>query len=122
MTRYLSARTARWVTRSLCGAILLPPAALATQTDFYNTDRGRPFRVEDALVVERRAFELQAAPFTWERVRRGASHLAVAPEFAWVVLPRTLIGLPLSILRDNGGWGDVVGVEHGDVPKRAAVA
>ena len=105
MTRHLSARMTRSVTRSLCGAITLIPAALVAQTDFYNTDRGRPLRVEDALVVERRAFELQAAPFTWERVRRGASHLAVAPEFAWGVLPRTQVELALPMMRKDDGVG-----------------
>ena len=115
MTRYLSVRAARWVTRSLLGAVALCPAALAAQTDFYNTDRGRPLRVEDALVVERRAFELQAAPFTWERVRRGASHLAVAPEFAWGVLPRTQIELALPMLRTDDGVGTTPTIGLGGV-------
>ena len=44
---------------------LTAPAARA-QTDFYNTDRGLPLHTEAAIVIERRAFELQAAPTgTW---------------------------------------------------------
>ncbi len=97
----------RGVRRSALPWLILAAASapLAAQTDFYNTDRGRPLRVEDAIVVERRAFELQAAPFTWERVRRGASHLAIAPEFAWGVLPRTQVELALPLVREDDGVG-----------------
>ena len=73
-------------------------AAAGAQTDFYNTDRGRPQQVEDATPVEWRAFELQAAPLRLERGRGGAYQWGVEPELAWGVLPRTQIevGLPLA--------------------------
>jgi len=81
---------------------LAAPAARA-QTDFYNTDRGRPLTTEDAIVVERRAFELQAAPLTFQRVMRGVSQWGIAPELAWGFAPRTQIELALPIaVQDDG--------------------
>ena len=50
-------------------AAMLPLASMRAdaQTDYYNTDAGRPVTVEDAFPVERYAFELQAAPLRLER-------------------------------------------------------
>ncbi len=81
---------------------LAAPAAWA-QTDFYNTDRGRPLTTEDAMVIERRAFELQAAPLTFQRVRRGVSHWGIAPELAWGFAPRTQIEVALPIAVEDDG-------------------
>lgn len=81
---------------------LAAPAARA-QTDFYNTDRGRPLATEDALVIERRAFELQAAPLTFQRVLRGVSHWGIAPELAWGFAPRTQIEVALPIAVEDDG-------------------
>lgn len=81
---------------------LAAPAARA-QTDFYNTDRGRPLTTEDAIVLERRAFELQAAPLTFQRVRRGVSHWGVAPELAWGFAPRTQLEVALPIAVEDDG-------------------
>lgn len=71
---------------------------VAAQTDFYNTDRGRPLRTEDAVVIERRAIELQAVPVTASRAGRGISSLGIAPSIAFGLLPRTQleIGFPLE--------------------------
>jgi hypothetical protein len=44
-----------------------PP--LAAQTDFYNLDKHRPLRVEDAFAMKRWAFELQASPMTLSQAR-----------------------------------------------------
>ena len=115
MTHSRTLAAARWPALVLLALLSHLPAPLSAQTDFYNTDRGRPLRVEDAIVVERRAFELQAAPFTWERVRRGASHLAVAPEFAWGVLPRTQIELALPMIREDDGVGTTPRIGLGGV-------
>ncbi|MBA2669021.1 MAG: hypothetical protein H0U67_01455, partial [Gemmatimonadetes bacterium] len=42
----------------IVGALaLFGGAPLAAQTDYYNTDAGRPVRIEDAHPVERYAFE-----------------------------------------------------------------
>lgn len=105
----------------MTGAILLPagvvlvmaalaPSVAVGQTDYYNTDRGRPLRVEDAYPVERRAFELQAAPLRLERSTGGVYHWSVEPELAYGLLPRTQveIGVPLSYV-------DVAGVRRSGV-------
>src|SRR5690606_12307925 len=82
----------------------LAAGPLAAQTDFYNTDRGRPLRVEDAIVVERHAFELQAAPLRATRVARGITHWGVAPELAWGLLPRTQVevAFPVAMREETG--------------------
>lgn len=84
-------------------SVLAPVASAAAQTDFYNTDRGRPLQTEDAVVIERRAFELQAAPLTFTRVARGVSQWGIAPELAWGFAPRTQIevALPIAIIDDG---------------------
>ncbi|MEO8335049.1 MAG: hypothetical protein ABI664_08755 [bacterium] len=85
---------------ALCA--LLPPSAGA-QTDYYNTDRGRPVQVEDAYVAERYAMELKLAPLRLERERGGVYNWGVDPEIAYGILPRTQIeiGLPL-VYREFG--------------------
>ena len=84
-----------------CLAVAAPQAG--AQTDYYNTDAGRPIRVEDAYPVERRAFELQLAPLRLER-SRGIYTWGVEPEVAFGLLPRTHleIGFPL-VLMDAAG-------------------
>jgi hypothetical protein len=83
----------------LCAAV-----PLRAQTDYYNTDAGRPLRIEDASPVERRAFEIQAAPLRLERSGAGAYHWSVEPEVAYGILPRTSveIGVPFDFV-DEGG-------------------
>jgi hypothetical protein len=84
-------------------ALLAPPAF--AQTDYYNTDAGRPVQIEDAYPVERRAFELQAAPLRLERSRGGLYHWGIEPELAFGILPRTQIevGFPLAFIDAGGG-------------------
>ncbi|MGZ9121344.1 MAG: hypothetical protein ACXW6A_20970, partial [Gemmatirosa sp.] len=90
----------------LTGALLAQPLAqpLAAQTDYYNTDAGRPITIEDAYPVERRAVELQLAPLRLERARGGVYHWGVEPEIAIGVLPRTQleVGLPLAFIEGAG--------------------
>jgi hypothetical protein len=90
-------------------ATLVRPGA--AQTDYYNTDAGRPVTVEDAFPVERYAFELQAAPLRLERRARGVYEWAIEPEIAYGVLPRTQIeiGFPL-IVTDNAIGGREFGL------------
>jgi hypothetical protein len=89
-----------WVICSALSAALPLPSPLVAQTDYYNTDKGRPLTVEDAYPVERRAFEIQAAPLRLERSRGGLYHWSVEPEIAYGIFPRTQIevGVPLSYL------------------------
>jgi hypothetical protein len=99
--------------RIVAGAALV--AALggpaAAQTDYYNTDKGRPVRVEDAYPVERHAFELQIAPLRLERAAGGVYSWEVAPEVAWGVLPRTQleVAFPLAHV-DAGAAGKASGL------------
>jgi hypothetical protein len=86
----------------LLGALFAPLAArpASSQTDYYNTDAGRPVTVEDASPVERRAFEIQAAPLRLERARPGVYRWALEPELAYGILPRTQVevGLPFAFV------------------------
>jgi hypothetical protein len=80
------------------------PASARAQTDYYNTDRGRPLRVEDAYPVERRAFEIQAAPLRVERFAQGAYSWGFEPEIAYGIAPRTHVeaGVPLAFIDAAG--------------------
>lgn len=86
-------------TRAAAAAVLALAAAwpAAAQTDYYNTDKGRPVRIEDASPVERYAFELQLAPLRLER-EGGEYTWEVAPELAYGILPRTQleVGFPIA--------------------------
>lgn len=84
-----------------CGVLVasMAASALAAQTDYYNTDSGRPVRIEDAYPVERYAFELQVAPLRLERSDGGVYTGTFEPELAYGILPRTNveIGFPLVV-------------------------
>jgi hypothetical protein len=92
----------------LLGALLAPliTRSAAAQTDYYNTDAGRPVTIEDAAPLERRAFEVQAAPLRLERARPGVYAWGLEPELAFGILPRTQIevGFPLALI-DAGVGG-----------------
>lgn len=109
MTDFSRAIPRRGISRAVAVAaalhIIAAPSPLGAQTDFYNTDAGRPIRVEDAYPVERRAFELQLAPLRLERLRGGAYHWGVEPEMAFGILPATQveIGFPLAFVDGPAG-------------------
>jgi hypothetical protein len=91
-------------------AAFLAAASLAAlparaQTDYYNTDAGRPITVEDAYPVERRAVELQLAPLRLERARGGRYQWGVAPEVAFGILPRTQLEAGLPFAHVDAGHG-----------------
>lgn len=106
----------RWAARTAL-TVALPalaagaPRALTAQTDYYNTDAGRPLQIEDAYAIERRAIEIQAAPLRLERSRRGVYSWGIEPEIAFGLFRRTQIefGLPIAII-DAGVGGKTVGV------------
>jgi hypothetical protein len=70
-------------------AVLLPAAAapLGAQTDFYNLDKDRPLRTEDALPAKRGAFEVQLAPLALAQGREGELRYAPSVELKHGVLP-----------------------------------
>ena len=85
---------------------------LTAQTDYYNTDSGRPVRIEDAYPVERYAFELQVAPLRLERSDEGVYAWEFEPELAYGILPRTNVevGFPLAFSeRDGSEWAAGLG-------------
>ena len=89
---------------ALAGCLCVIAAhAMHAQTDFYNTDRGRPVRIEDAYVTERYAFELKLAPVRLERMSGGAYNWGLEPELALGIFPRTQIeiGLPLAFVEQG---------------------
>jgi hypothetical protein len=86
----------------LAALALSLPSALHAQTDFFNTDGGRPLRIQDAQSVEWRALELQFAPLGVERHRAGEWRTSLEPELAFGLLPRThlSVGFPMLSVRD----------------------
>ena len=103
-------RARRLCTALAAASVVAVPGAARAQTDYYNTDFGRPLLVEDYFALERHAFELQAAPLRVERARGGAYSWGVEPELAYGVLPRTQVevGLPLAYV-DGGPLGGRAG-------------
>lgn len=101
-----------WLARLTAAAIstvaLAAPSASA-QTDFYNLDRGRPLRVEDALAIERHAIEWQLAPVRLSGARGAGSTLELEPELAWGICPRTQVELGLPLARFRRGTREVIG-------------
>jgi hypothetical protein len=81
--------------------VLLARHATA-QTEYHNTDTGRPLRVEDALATERYAFELQLAPFRGERVTGGIYRARVEPKLSYGILPRTQIEVRVPVTYRQG--------------------
>lgn len=92
------------------------PSLVRAQTDFYNTDKNRPIRIEDAYPTERYAFELQPAPLRLERSRGGQYNWGVEPELTYGILPRTHleVGLPL-VYSDLGASQRLSGLAGIDV-------
>lgn len=107
----------RFRRRTLALALLVGAAGpLGAQTDYYNTDAGRPVQVEDAYPVERFAWEAQVAPLRLERLDGGVYHWEIEPEIAYGILPRTHleVGLPL-VWADAAGGGEDLGIGGVDV-------
>jgi hypothetical protein len=98
-------------------AVLALGAPAAAQTDYYNTDKGRPVQIEDAAPVERYAFELQLAPVRLERESGGTYRWEIAPEIAYGIAPRTQleVGFPLAFVDagDDGRAEGLAGIEIG---------
>ena len=104
--------TVRMLVMAVFGVLTcLSARPLAAQTDYYNTDRGRPVQIEDAYATERHAFELKLAPVRLERSNGGIYNWGVEPEVAYGILPRTHVevGVPIAYM-DLGGAGRRSGI------------
>jgi hypothetical protein len=84
-------------------ALVARPGRLAAQTDYYNTDSGRPVQIEDAYATERYAFEMKLAPVRVEQLKGGVYNWAVEPELAYGILPRTHIEVELPLAHTDFG-------------------
>ncbi len=62
-------------------------APAAAQTDFFNLDKDRPLRVEDALAGKLRGLELKVSPFDFSRLGTGRWELVPQAELKIGVLP-----------------------------------
>lgn len=91
------------------------PAAGRAQTDYYNTDRNRPIRIEDAYATERYSFDAHLAPLRLERSAGGVYHWGIDPEVAYGLLPRTQleVGFPIaySDLGSSGHRAGLAGID-----------
>lgn len=96
-------------------AVLLVAVPAAAQKDYYNLDKNRPVRIEDAYATERYALEVKVAPLRLERERGGVYHWGFDPEIAYGILPRTSIevGFPFAIVDggDDGRSAGLSGIE-----------
>lgn len=91
------------------------PALGHAQTDYYNTDRNRPIRIEDAYAAERYSFDAHLAPLRLERSSAGVYNWGIDPELAYGIFPRTQLelGVPI-VLTDLGASkrrGGVAGID-----------
>jgi hypothetical protein len=99
----------RRIRATIHAAGLLTVAALSAfraagaQTDYYNTDTGRPLRIEDAYATERYSLDLHLAPLTIARSRGGDYRWSVEPELAYGLLPRTQVELGVPVVWQAGG-------------------
>lgn len=95
------------------GCLLIASARASAQTDYFNTDAGRPLTIEDAYATERYAFELQLAPVKLERGRGGVYTWSVEPEIAYGIFPRTHIeiGAPISYSDARSKKAGLAGIE-----------
>jgi Putative MetA-pathway of phenol degradation len=98
-------------TRIACLTLMVYALPLRAQTDYYNTDAGRPILIEDAYALERRGLELQVAPVRLSRARGGSYTWGIEPELAFGFANRTHVefSVPLSFA-DRGGKRSVAGV------------
>jgi hypothetical protein len=97
--------------RLACVIALALPSTAVAQTDYFNTDGGRPLRIQDATSVEWRAIELQVAPLSLEQAGGGRWQAGVEPELAVGLFRRTHLSLGLPLLRtDRADGGTTTGL------------
>lgn len=95
-------------------AIVMLAQSAESQTDYYNTDAGRPMRIEDAYPTERYAFELQLMPVRLARESGGTYQWESEVALGYGVLQRTHIELevPFTTMEvPDGNRAGVPGVQ-----------
>ena len=93
---------------------------LEAQTDFYNLDKNRPLRVEDAFATKRWAFELQASPLTLSQ-DRGSDLLRYSPslELKYALLPGLDVSAGTHLEVDRVGGETSTGLGKIELSSRA---
>lgn len=104
MSRHFVAPSWRgWCSPVFAVAMFAAAGPVAAQTDYFNTDRGRPLYVQDATAIERYAFELQLAPqLHWSRPA-ASTGWGIEPAIAYGILNRTQVelALPTNVARGS---------------------
>ncbi|HSJ05591.1 MAG TPA: transporter [Longimicrobiales bacterium] len=97
--------TRRATTAVALAALAFCPRPAEAQKDYYNTDRNRPVRIEDAYTTERFALEVKLAPLRLQREPGGSYHWGLDPEIGYGILPRTSVevGFPVAFVDDGDG-------------------
>jgi hypothetical protein len=95
----------------LAAVVLLASQPAWAQTDYYNTDAGRPIRIEDAYATERHAFELQLAPLRLERLKGGIYNWGLEPELTYGILPRTHLEIGAPLAFGDGRRSGLAGID-----------
>jgi hypothetical protein len=105
-------RPERRITSVTAAVLLTWVTPAAAQTDYYNTDAGRPLTIEDATPLERYAFEAQLAPLRLTRAG-GTYTWAIEPELAFGIAPRTQleVGIPWLLSDSPDGRSGLGGLE-----------
>ena len=88
------------VSRLALGVLLTAtfPSVAASQTEYYNLDSNRPFRVEDAVPTERRSLDVQLAPVRLDAFVAGARRWRVEPKLSYGIASLTEIELRVPVL------------------------
>jgi len=102
------------------GIVMMGIAAVAqAQTDYRNTDPGRPVRISDATPTERRALEISLTSARLEKLTLGRYRLQLEPRIAYGLFPRTEVSLRAPVffyeraLSPRAGIGGIgLGSEH----------
>ena len=99
--------------KTILGIALLswPGSALAQPVTFHNTERGRPFRVEDASPIPRYGLDLSLLP-SWRS--QGSGEWALEPGLTYGLLSLTQIEVRVPVLLGpETDWsGAVLGTQH----------
>lgn len=100
-------------------ALCLAPPAARAQTEYRNTDAGRPLRIEDALPEERYEFDFQLAPVRVEQFAGTARRWRLEPQLSYGILPRTSVEARVPLVyrepgaSPRGGVSGIgLGVQH----------
>lgn len=88
---------AAWQSVAIGLLIALAPEGAGAQMTYFNTDAGRPTRIEDALSVQRYLLDLHVSPVAVLVPDDGAVAWRAIPEATYGVAPRTQVSLALPL-------------------------